>query len=1495
MTSTSTPRAGLSRLLNNLAALAFLLVVAGGASAQSGAIIYVDSDGGSDARDGQQPNVTGTSGPVATIGRALEIARNRAGDGETISFDAGTYDASGVTIANATGSTSLSNLTFMARTSQSANARVVLNVGGGTFQTAVPGFTFASQGGDGFVISGGGTVDFQAGSVNFGTGAVTFDGIDTVERTNAAVTGTVTYASLPSTLRFNGDGNVSAGTLLPGTVDAATGTVLIDVALGSQAATVNDNARTFTLGTGGLTLGDDGGSVTLRVRDGNQVFGTVTTVDGTGANGTADVIIEGEGSIGDLVVNGASTQYNILEGDALNTADTNNAAASITVSAGTLDFNSGAGRYLVTGDFRQTGGTVTGGTGVILVVQGDFRQTRGATGDIVFDPINVYLEGSDDADFAPIPDLTLNSLHINATPEPSTGVPASSKTVLFLEDITVSSAAGGTSSAFIVTNDAEVDLNGNTVNVTNGGTSIVNGTVSDSGNSGAVRFVNGGTVSGTAAQNAPAAYSSIIVDGGNVAVDGNFTYTGALILFGGGLTVNAGSDISPAGNQASVVVNIAAANDPSIMGAGTFNADDVDYDLTYQDTDNTATAQAFTVGSEFATNDIRNLLVQVSNATIDATSAADGTISGNVIVRNGDVASTTGASENATLTFGGAAIVVSGFTQVDDNAVLTLSDAAGSYAVSTANNVLDGVIDGSGDLVLRNGAVITGGQTTTTGTTAATTEARIDAPIVLANGATASLLQLRAISGDISDAATTAANAGTLTIGLVADNENIANAPFNPETAGDITGGLDLSNSTLVLASAVDVSGTGIVRVSTLNTGEGNYTFFVDGATGLELLNSVIGTGSVWPASDDIVINGTSHNAITIPTFHPGDQVADNVEIGGNITVTNLIRITGVVDAEAQDGMGTGTAAQTDYAVTIADGATLVVDEGYMITRDAGAGDVEPSNTPDRELVIAGTLNFTTNEVGVVDSFSEFVLNTQNVLTFTVENAAALTPGNASYRVRDFVVTAATGSGDTAGRFDLAGNDFAASGNVTFRNNSPLNNSVGDGDRSTANYSRFSFVGSDSTSLTLTGRTYVADGIDIAIDKDDAQDAVTVVSAAPAGSTVIPGLLFDDEFDVADTDGSGGVTADDNDDTANDEYLVLNTGILVVGDPTRPNGVFIRLDHENSITEGGIATTSTSDEGQGFAFAPDMSTQFPQSYVAGNVRKRIQSVASSTVAGRQTPGRVVYPVGDEAGNYAEYVLDFESIEQDQSFSRRDVTVSFAAQNPGGQLGLPVTDEDGDTYGDTGNFFWLVTSDPTLGSGTRFNVEARYDGFELRTGTNDGNDETIGDLVLIRRQFGDATQNPFTLVSNDNDSFVIEGPDGDNNPLVTARGAVALLGPQGTLFTYGLRAENRPVDGETGPTVLPTVLALKGNAPNPFRGQTTLAFDLPQASEVTVAVFDVMGRQVMTLNKGTMAPGEDRTVEIDGSSLASGVYVFRLTAVGADGKPETKAGQITLAR
>ena len=79
------------------------------------------------------------------------------------------------------------------------------------------------------------------------------------------------------------------------------------------------------------------------------------------------------------------------------------------------------------------------------------------------------------------------------------------------------------------------------------------------------------------------------------------------------------------------------------------------------------------------------------------------------------------------------------------------------------------------------------------------------------------------------------------------------------------------------------------------------------------------------------------------------------------------------------------------------------------------------------------------------------------------------------------------------------------------------------------------------------------------------------------------------------------------------------------------------------------------------------------------------------------------------------------------------------------------------------------------------------------------------------------------------------------------------------------------------------VALHPARPNPFRGATELAFELPSLADVQLAIYSVDGRLVRTLAEGLAGPGPV-SVSWDGRDAAghavgSGLYFARLDAAG----------------
>ncbi|MCU7495680.1 MAG: family 10 glycosylhydrolase [Ignavibacteria bacterium] len=77
--------------------------------------------------------------------------------------------------------------------------------------------------------------------------------------------------------------------------------------------------------------------------------------------------------------------------------------------------------------------------------------------------------------------------------------------------------------------------------------------------------------------------------------------------------------------------------------------------------------------------------------------------------------------------------------------------------------------------------------------------------------------------------------------------------------------------------------------------------------------------------------------------------------------------------------------------------------------------------------------------------------------------------------------------------------------------------------------------------------------------------------------------------------------------------------------------------------------------------------------------------------------------------------------------------------------------------------------------------------------------------------------------------------------------------------------------------------LENNYPNPFNPSTTIRYSIPSESNVSLKVFDLLGREVKTLVSERMPAGTHQ-LEFNAGNIASGVYFYRLTA---EGYSETK--------
>lgn len=131
---------------------------------------------------------------------------------------------------------------------------------------------------------------------------------------------------------------------------------------------------------------------------------------------------------------------------------------------------------------------------------------------------------------------------------------------------------------------------------------------------------------------------------------------------------------------------------------------------------------------------------------------------------------------------------------------------------------------------------------------------------------------------------------------------------------------------------------------------------------------------------------------------------------------------------------------------------------------------------------------------------------------------------------------------------------------------------------------------------------------------------------------------------------------------------------------------------------------------------------------------------------------------------------------------------------------------------------------------------------------------------------------------------VSSPDSTVSCLTIDTSGFIYVGTPSGLF----RSERTTLGIDEQKTALPTHLALAQNYPNPFNPTTAIRYHLSAISDVTLKIYDVLGREVATLVDGKQSPGL-HTVKWDASRYASGVYFYRLVSIhGSHRSVETKA-------
>lgn len=154
-----------------------------------------------------------------------------------------------------------------------------------------------------------------------------------------------------------------------------------------------------------------------------------------------------------------------------------------------------------------------------------------------------------------------------------------------------------------------------------------------------------------------------------------------------------------------------------------------------------------------------------------------------------------------------------------------------------------------------------------------------------------------------------------------------------------------------------------------------------------------------------------------------------------------------------------------------------------------------------------------------------------------------------------------------------------------------------------------------------------------------------------------------------------------------------------------------------------------------------------------------------------------------------------------------------------------------------------------------------------------------------KQSGGVTFNVSPGWSISNNQFTINSSvDPSGHIKVTINGTFYEPGDNAS-GTWSFDVYGTICSGSWGPTTA-SIEAIKGkvperflisqNYPNPFNANTTIRFDIPKSTHVSVKIYNALGSEVETLVDKSLPPGQYKTTW-NAAGFASGVYVYRIQA------------------
>ena len=580
-------------------------------------------------------------------------------------------------------------------------------------------------------------------------------------------------------------------------------------------------------------------------------------------------------------------------------------------------------------------------------------------------------------------------------------------------------------------------------------------------------------------------------------------------------------------------------------------------------------------------------------------------------------------------------------------------------------------------------------------------------------------------------------------------------------------------------------------------------------------------------------------------------------------------------DAATRTLSGTPTATTTGAAniiYTVIDSAraasvlifTITVNEAEAAPPTAETGDAQLTATPSAVREDGGT-----TQVSLRVSLTA-ARDTDEVVTFTI-----VAPSEGTQAVRDVDYTATLGALVTIPKGSTVGTTTLAL--------TPINNTTMDSLRAIGVQATFGSGGVLKTDIRIADDETPSTAISLsvsqdALTEDSAETSITVTA------TLNGGALTEAKNVILSIDASSTATRDVDYAALFNAIIAIPAGSITgttqfairpVNDMEEEGSETIKLTATVSGLTGDEVVITLSDPGSMMDDSDDMDDPDDPDDPDDSAL-----AFSNTVANQEyTVGTAITPLvlPEATGGTAPYTYTLSALPAGLSFDVATRTISgtpsavtegaviiiYTVLDSGGTvkgLSFTITVNSGLTFGDIFDFFGSGKVVPT----------ASHDLAEIREFIVG---QRVEDIVLPEASGGTA---PLTY------SLSPALPAGLTFDAATRTIAGTPRAAAEAVYTYTVTDVNGATASLSLET-LPTAFSLADNFPNPFNPATTIQYALPQAADVELTVYNVVGQPVRTLvaehqSAGRYAVEWDATND-SGHSLSSGMYFYRLQVGG----------------